>query len=246
MALHLYGVVRARELRDIDGSGVDDAPLRLVVEDTLVAVVSDVPDRPPRPSHANLTAHIAVLEQLLELGAVVPLRFGQRAPDDADVRRKLLGRNGPRLHQLLDEIAGRVELRLKAVYDEAAILRRIRAENPRIARMQAAQAGAGDGAGMDARIALGEEVLENIDTHRQADAQRILDAIDPVVEDVVAGPASADLTVVDVSVLLERARLDEFDELLEAVAAPLADDMAFSLAGPLPPMSFVDLTEEQA
>lgn len=244
--LHCYGVVRAgspavdapdraADGADRDGAatrGVEDAEVRELRDDGLAALVSDVP-RPPRGSHANLTAHLRVLERALERGSVVPLAFGQTFPDDDAVTADLLDRHRSRLVELLGDLEGRVEMRVQGRYDEEAVLRAVVADDPSARR----RLGATD---VGARVELGRRITEGLASRRRRDTDRAVDALRRF--GPWRGEQAADaMTAFGVSLLVERGRIDELERTVEELAASLGDEVEVSLLGPMPALSFVSL-----
>jgi len=84
MALHVYGVAAAATtlLRDLRGR--QEAPVRLIVNGDLAAVVSEI-DADARVRRDDLLAHARVLETLVESGTVLPMRFGVVVETDEGV-----------------------------------------------------------------------------------------------------------------------------------------------------------------
>src|SRR5581483_5315535 len=82
--------------------------------------VSPAPDE-LRGKRRDLLAHQRVLDALAEHGAVLPMRFGVVAPDEPSLLASLRAETD-RYRALLHELAGQVELNLKAVPDEQEFL----------------------------------------------------------------------------------------------------------------------------
>ena len=159
-----------------------------------------------------------------------------------DVRRDLLERHGEDLRSQLTELAGKVELNVRAVYEEDVLLREIVSEDPEVARLRDVVRDRPEDATYYERIRLGELVARAIEARRQREAQAIIDSLAPeTLAADIAAPAH-ERVVVSVSFLVARARLDAFDDLLEAVARDRAGRIRFKLTGPRPPHSFVELS----
>src|SRR5919201_3578878 len=135
-AKYVYGVVRARRGSRPRLAGIYDKPVKVVARDGLGALVSDVPDGPIDAGRDELLAHSHVLERALERGVVLPMRFGVVMPSEQAVREALLAAHEAELRTQLDEMEGKVELNVKAIYEEQTILREVLAENPEVAELR--------------------------------------------------------------------------------------------------------------
>jgi Gas vesicle synthesis protein GvpL/GvpF len=240
MAEYVYGIVRAGA--DPPGAdGIGGAPLRVINAGDAGAVVSELPDGDEvRLGRAEMLTHARVLEAALSRGPVLPMRFGV-VLDTADVRDRLLEPHADELRTQLDSFDGKVELRVRAVYDEERMMSEIVYEDRDIARLRAALRGLPDHATYYDRIELGELVAEAVERKRQLDAADVMDALAPIASAVELGDPHHPRVVVNASFLVDRARVAKFDEALERVAAAQSARMRFTCAGPLPPHSFVEL-----
>jgi hypothetical protein len=98
--------------------GLARAPLDMIAEGPLVAVVSRHAQPPDEPALDALWAHERVVESLMGERAVLPMRFGTRPPSADGVREILAGRRDALL-EMLDRVRGRVELALRAMQPAA-------------------------------------------------------------------------------------------------------------------------------
>jgi len=241
VATYVYGIVES-SARAPKGSGIGGAPLAVVSGDGAAALVSDLPDGDVRMGRDEVLMHAEVLDQALAEGTVLPMRFGVVMDGSDDVRRQLLERHGEDLRNQLDDLAGKVEVNVRAVYEEDVVLREVVSSDSQIARLREAVRGQSEDATYYERIRLGELVAQAIERAREQDAQAIIELLAPETLAVdVAAPAH-ERVVVTASFLVERARLDAFDALLEAVARDQAGRIRFKLTGPRAPHSFVELS----
>src|SRR3954467_8829144 len=131
---YVYGVVCANDRAKPKGKGIADKPLKVVAADGLGALTSDVPGEELDAGRDELLTHSLGLEEALGDGVVLPMRFGVVMPDEDTVRAELLDPHREQLEAQLEEMSGKVEMNVKAIYDEAAVLGEVVAENPAIAR----------------------------------------------------------------------------------------------------------------
>src|SRR3954452_11610173 len=135
-AKYIYGVVRAGDGSAPKLVGINDEPVLPVSSEGLAALTSDVPDEFLEAGRDELLTHSRVLEQALETGTVLPMRFGVVLPDEQSVREELLGPHSEELEAQLREMDGKVEINLKALHDEETILREVLAEIPEAAALR--------------------------------------------------------------------------------------------------------------
>src|SRR5919202_5864869 len=87
---YVYGVVRAKGRAKPKGKGIAGKPLKVVTANGIGALTSDVPSDELEAGRDELLTHSRVLENALEKGVVLPMRFGVVMPDEETVRTELL------------------------------------------------------------------------------------------------------------------------------------------------------------
>ncbi|HET9094861.1 MAG TPA: GvpL/GvpF family gas vesicle protein [Solirubrobacteraceae bacterium] len=238
--VYVYGVVAARSpgrRPPVAGRpGIDGRPVRLVAADGVGAVVSDVPEPAPGFGREALTAHSEVLEAVLAAATVLPMRFGVVLEGERAVRDELLAPHRDELLAQLDRLDGRVELTLRATYQEAPLLREIMAEEAEIAAFHARRRGT-----YLEQIRLGEMIAAAIDARRRRDAEEILAQLTPLAEDVALGEPRHERMALSASFLIAREGMDAFDAAVDDVGRRQHRRMRLRYTGPLPPHSFVRL-----
>src|ERR687887_2506268 len=128
----VYGIVPAKTPLDGVPTGIGGAPVGRVVSGDLAALVSPVDDEDLHATRRDLLSHSAVLEHAVAAGPVLPLRFGIVLRDEDAVAKELLDPRRDELTALLERFERLVELRVKAFYDEEAVLREIGRSHPAI------------------------------------------------------------------------------------------------------------------
>ena len=243
-AKYVYGVVRSTADPGELGEGISDAPLGLVAENGLAALVSEVEDAPLEADRDDLLTHARVLENALSQGAVLPMRFGVIMPSDEAIRAELLRAHSAELEAQLDEMEDKVELSLKGLYVEAQVLREVVAENRDIARLRKAVQGKPADAAYYERIRLGELVAEALERKRAGDSERIMERVGRQAIKVAPGELLHERMAVNASFLVARDSTDEFNRALDELAYEERERIRFTCTGPLPPHSFVELSME--
>ena len=235
--VYVYGVVGA-DAPVPDVTGIDAQRLRLITSDRVGAIVSDVPGAVPAFGREALTAHSDVLEALIAAATVLPMRFGVVMDDDAAVRDDLLERHRDDLLAQLDRLAGRVELSLRATYEEAPLLREILATEPQIRALHEANRGS-----YLEQVRLGEMIAAAVEARRRRDADEILSSLAPLAEDYQVGEPRHERMALTASFLISREGIADFDAAVDDVGRRQKHRMRLRYVGPLPPHSFVSLEQ---
>jgi hypothetical protein len=235
--VYVYGVVGAGAAVP-DRAGIDAQPLRIIVAQAVAAVVSDIPGGELSFGREALTSHSDVLESVLEATTVLPMRFGVVMDDDDAVREQLLEPHLAELLAQLQRLSGRVELTLRATYEEAPLLREIVAEEPQIREFQAASRGTY----LD-QIRLGEMIAAAVEQRRRRDADQIMQLLVPLAEDFQLSEPQHERMALSASFLLPREKMARFDAAVDEVGRRQQDRMRLRYTGPLPPHSFVTLEQ---
>ncbi len=242
MATYVYGVIEP-DAGVPAGSGIDDASLGVIAGTGAAALVSEVPDQAVRLGRDAMLVHAHVLERALERGTVLPMRFGVVMSGEEEVRERLLGEHAAFLQSRLAEFAGKVEIRIRAAYDEERLMRAIVREEPEIASLNRAARGRNPDAMYYERIRLGELIASAVERRREHDGRRIIEALAEGALAVDVGQPTHERVVVNASFLVARAELTRFDEIVDAMAADYDGAVRFKYTGPLPPHSFVSFAE---
>jgi hypothetical protein len=238
-AVYVYGVVAAADAASISHTGVEGSPVRSVSEGDLAALVSDVAGGALAAAR-EVRAHWRVLEAVSAQATILPVRFGTVMTDDEAVRTELLAANAEHLAALLKELAGRVQLVVKGIYQQDELLRGVVAESPKVAALRKRIEGLPDDAGYYERIRLGELVAAEVERRREMDAARAVARLEPLAVAARSEGLGTPDTAFNLAFLVERERLDEFSAAVTALIDELGDRVAVRYVGPLAPYSFAD------
>jgi hypothetical protein len=236
---YVYGVMPTAAATRISGTGIAGAQVNAVVLGDSAALVSDIPEPEPVAGREELRVHARVLERALELGTVLPMRFGVVMASEEAVRRDLLERHAQELAAQLAELDGLIELRVRAIYEEQTLMREVVASSPEIAELRTALRGRPADATYFERIRLGELVSEQVQRRSQHDGDEIVAALEPFCRAVRRGDQAHERVAVDASFLVDRGQREDFEQVLEGLAQAQEGRVGFRLIGPLPPHSFV-------
>lgn len=239
-AKYVYGVLAAGATPP-PAKGIDEASLEVIPGGGVAALASDVSGDFLEAGREELLTHSRVLEETMKSTVVLPMRFGVVMPSEAAVQERLLDPYAEDLEVQLQAMEGKVEIAIKGIYDEAAILREVLAENREIAALRQAIHGKPEDATYYQRIELGELVSAALEEKQAAAAPQIVDRLAPLAFDVRVGEPVHERMAVNASFLVERKRLEEFDRAVDQIGAEQAGRIQLKYTGPLPPHSFVEL-----
>jgi hypothetical protein len=225
--LYLYGVTRPRKMP----KRLAEQGIFLLEAEGRAAVVSELDDGPVEATRRNLLAHADVVEQLHEEAVVLPARFGYML-ESRDEALELLAL--PEIESLLERHENTCELTLRGKYEES-VLSEVGTGLQPLREAYRAQPS------VEVGIALGEAVGERLADRRAHDRSLVLDALRPLVLEVVAGEPASEFAAFDLALLANRDAVKPIEARVEELVARLSPPLHFKLVGPLPPYSFVRL-----
>lgn len=232
--VYVYAIVRAGTALPKGAGGVGSPPaaVRTIRQGLLDAVVSDAPPQ-LRARRRDLLAHQDLLMRLTDEGPVLPMRFGMVARDEATVLDQLAAAE-PGHVATLDELAGRIEINVKALPAQNALPALV-AQEKNVRQLREA---ARRHPGYEASVRLGEAVAAALTRRATAAGQRILRELAPRARAVAAGPEVSGCAL-NMSFLVDHGEADAFLTRARAVAENHREHVELRLAGPLPCYSFV-------
>lgn len=246
-ATYVYGVAPAEPFRNGDplprvpGIGGEGTPVRIIVLDDLVAVVSDVPGLQIDVSRENLLNHQRVLDEVLRRSDVLPFTFGTVASCEDEVREVLLREGYDALREQLEYVRGCIELEVKAFWEQEQLFAEIAQENEEVRSLRDTIAQMRDEDASLEKITLGQLTEAEMELKSEWEADGMLDVLEPISVEVLVSPNLTEVMLFNAAFLVERAREEEFDAAVNALAAAHAGRLVFNYVGPLPPYSFINL-----
>jgi len=238
-ATYVYGLVGADTAlpEDLKGLG-PSGKVSTIVHGDVAAIVSDVPANRPLGTRDDLLAHEAVVNTVAENASVLPMRFPAVVEEDGIVE-ELLAPHHDRFVAALGELEGTVQYTLKGRYEQDVVLREVLEERPEIGELQAEIRDLPEDATYHQRLRLGELVVGELEERRDAEAEQLVQQLEPYsVGVVVHNPGQPD-DVVNTAFLVERERVDEFEDAVEQQGEQLHGRVRLRLLGPLAPYDFV-------
>lgn len=186
-----------------------------------------------------LLAHQRLVERILAVSPVLPVRFGTQVAEEDDVHAMLVS-GGPEIAAAFDRVAGCVQMEVVAKWDAAAILSEIAKEDVIVALKRQWMERPDEAL----RLAIGDRVKQALEARRTGLANSLLGSLRTLAGDAIAYPPTDDRIVLQVALLVPTADLDALDELLEELDATHGGRISFRLIGPLAPCCFATIEME--
>ncbi|MFG2826847.1 GvpL/GvpF family gas vesicle protein [Streptomyces sp. NPDC048434] len=233
--IYVYGIVRAGHPLPPDLGGVGEPPgvVEHIAEGRLAAVVSQAPPQ-LRARRRDLMAHQELLLALAEDGPVLPMRFGMVASDHTVVRRQLSDAEERHLASL-DDLAGRVEINVKAMPADDSLAALVQGD----ATIRGLREAVRRRPSYEANMRLGEAVATALSRRAAEAGHDIVRELTPRARAVAAGPEVSGCQV-NMSFLVDRSDSADFTAEAERLARHHRDRVALRVAGPLPCYSFLE------
>jgi hypothetical protein len=219
---------------------MDGHAVRLVTDEGLGAVVTEVAIPRPPGRRRDLLSHSDVLNAIAADLDVVPLRFGTVFPDaDAIIQDLLTARSGA-LTKLLARLTDAVQLNLRATYVEERVLAEVVQENREISELRERTRHLPEGTPHPDALRLGRLVSLVLEDKRREDSALIAESVLPLVRESRLHERATTDHVLDVALLVDRESVAMIESELERVATEAHERIRLQLTGPLAAFDFVE------
>jgi hypothetical protein len=239
--IYVYGIVPADVEVEPNAQGVGDppAPVEVIREGDIAALVSPVPTDEPLGKPDCLQAHARLLDGTASVAPVLPLRFGAVMTDEESVAEELLQKNHDEFAEALRALEGHAEYIVKGRYDEDTILREVISESAEAQQLREQMSGMSEDAARNSRMALGEVVVKALDAKRAADTEAVVKALDDIPKQVNVREPTHELDAVNVALLAEVNQQEELQAKVNDLAENWDGRVEVRLLGPLAAYDFV-------
>jgi len=219
-------------------------PIRTVPVGDVVAYVStytgpEVEAMPQNELPAFLLSHQSVIEKLMRVTPVLPVRLGTVLSDDEQVASALRTSN-ELLRDSIDAFAGTVEVDVAATWNLPEVLAGVALE-PDVQAAKEAASQSSSTSRQEAMIKVGQLVEARLAALRDQLESVILERLRPLARDVQLNPVVSDELVCNVALLIDKSSASEIDDSLRELDAELQGKYDFRRVGPLPPYSFASV-----
>jgi hypothetical protein len=241
--VYIYGIIPTSEAINFDcatvgGSG--DRAHTIPYRDIAAVVSACAPTDYAALSRdlliRELARHQQVVEHVLQRFPVLPAKFGTTVEGE-DRARTILRLGYDDFRRALDGLKDKVQVELVATWELASVLQDVAGEES-IAELKGSIGGDSSPASIRNRVRLGEMVKRSLDRRRQEYERAALQRVAPCSLELRRNPLFDDSLVMNLAVLLEKERQDEFDRGLDVLDQELGGRLTLRRIGPLPPYSF--------
>lgn len=208
----------------------------------LSMVVSGYPISKLAVNRENMLAHQRVIEEVMkEFDSVLPVRFGTIASSVDEIRRLLAGRYGE-FRNALREMDHKVELGIKGAWKNMdALFKEIVNGNKAIRQAREAILNNKGKKNIQARMEVGRMLAAALAHKKEAEAEKIVDALRRTAFDYKPNRTVGDAMFVNAAFLVDKGRGKEFDNIMDELSEAHKDKIKFAYVGPLPVFNFVNL-----
>jgi hypothetical protein len=211
----------------------------------LSALVSPIAEPEVMAARRHMMAHTKALEAAMATTTLLPMRFGVIVDGPENIAAALAPKTADLL-ALLADLDGRIEAGVRASWSEAVLYREIVAKRPDIARRAEALSKANQIAAYYDRIELGREVDSAMAVKRFEEKKALMARLAPYAVRHADLKESDDMNVMNVALLVDRAREAELIAAIEAIDHDESDRLQLKVVSPAPVYNFVKLRIEFA
>lgn len=240
--VYVYAIVGGELALDYGSIGLDGSPVYKIGAPGMAALASPITRSRVRPERRNLAAHNAVLRRALAGGepAVLPLAFGLIAEDDEAVRI-LLKKNRPALEEQLAQVAGKVEMGLRVLWDVPNLFEYFVNHRPELLKARDAIGDIRQARHAD-MLTLGQLFERALNEEREHHFGHVAEVLTRSGLQVKKNPPRSEREVLNLACLVPRDLQDEFERIVDEAAASFDSHYTFDISGPWAPHNFVTLS----
>jgi Gas vesicle synthesis protein GvpL/GvpF len=238
---YIYAVVTPSAEQALNFQGLDDRPIYTIACRGMAAVVSDLENDRIRPQRRNLAAHRAVLSGLMAVEeAVLPMRFGTIAANANEIK-SLLASNRKLFESQLKQIAGKLEMGVRAVWDVPNIFEYFVDAHPDLKEARDRLFGGSNQPSQNDRIELGRMFERLHEADRLAHCATVEEELGPLCAAIKRGVPRDDREIMNLACLVGKDRRAEFEQGVFRAATHFDNNFTFDYTGPWPPHAFAGL-----
>ena len=240
--LYIYAITRAGAPIPVGLPcvGNPDSGLRSISIGALAAIVSAVDEPEVMAARRHMMAHTKLLEAAMAIATILPMRFGIIV-DSVDAIAAAITPKANDLLAMLDNLDGRIEAGIRASWNEAVLYHEIVAVRPDLGRRADAFKKVNPNATYYDRIDLGRDVDSAMAVKRFEEKKVLMARLKPLAIKHVDLPEGDDMNVMNVALLVDRAREAEVVAAIEAIDREEGNRLNLKIVSPAPVYNFVKL-----
>jgi hypothetical protein len=241
---YLYAVVAIGEPRTYSSLGIEGKDVYTIADGCVAAVVSSLTSSKIRPERANLRAHQAVLNRLIEDTSPLPMAFGTIA-DNPQAIHKILVQNRRAFDEQLARVAGKVEMGLRVTWDVPNIFEYFVNTHTELRLVRDRLMSARHEFTQEEKIELGRMFDRLLNSDREEHTARVERVLAPLCVEFKASQCRNEQEVINLACLVKRDAQEAFSTGVFAAAKFFDNNFSFDYSGPWAPHNFVELDLEQ-
>ncbi|MFQ5795133.1 MAG: GvpL/GvpF family gas vesicle protein [Candidatus Bipolaricaulia bacterium] len=241
----IYGVINTEREKRFDFTGIGGGEVYNICHRDISALVSDAPGLafdsiPKEEILRHLVIYQYVAEQVMRDGdcTVIPVKFGTMAEGQAEVK-KILSKGYPRFKHSLDELDGKIEFDIVALWNDMdSVFQEIR-EEQEIQEVIAGITGKPPREAHQDKVKVGELVQEKLVQKRKKLSDEITGSLKQAACDLREHELlEGEAMIMNVSFLVDKKDVEGFNRKLYELDERYEGQLTFRQVGPLPPYSF--------
>ncbi len=222
------------------GIGGRGDELYTVCFNDLAAVVSNSPIINYPISKVNMLSHAKAIEVVMKEYAVLPVRFSTIAEDEEKVK-KILEKEHAKFKNLLNNLEGKKELGLKALFIGDEIYKDILEKYKDIKTLKEKLEGSKT---YNQLVEVGSMVENALNKEIEIYRDEILNTLDPLIVEKKTNNTFGSVMILNAAFLVEKQKEAEFDQRLSELDLKYSNKIKFKYVGTVPPFNFVNLIIE--
>lgn len=237
---YLYAIADALERPDFKDIGIDGAPVYVISQGSLAAVVSDIAEKRIRPERKNLVAHNIVVKRLMDETTVLPVAFGTIAESNKALL-KILQENRLTFAEQLERVRGKVEMGLRVNLDVPNIFEYMVLRHQELADLRDEVIGKQHGPSQNDKIEMGRLFDHLLTQDREQHTEAVMEVLGSCSAEIVQNPTREEKEVMHLACLVPRDGQKNFEDGVFAAAKQFDNNFAFDFNGPWAPHHFVSI-----
>ncbi len=175
----------------------------------------------------QLLAQQQLVEVIMGITPILPVKFGTNAPDRESVER-CLASGEVEFSEAFERTSGKVQFEIQTHWNLEDVLAKI-SRSPELASLKSAGA---------EPVEVGKAVKSLLEKERSELSSCLSSHLRSVAADSVDNALVDDRMVLNTSLLIDRKKTEELDSCLETIDAAHNDRLNFRCVGPMPPYNF--------
>jgi hypothetical protein len=203
------------------------------------AVISNSPIKKYPVCRENCLTHERAIETVMKEGfTILPVRYCTIAEDEEQVK-KILKRDRQRFKDLLSKMINKVELGLKAIFDENLIYQDLLAKNKEIRLWKEELMNRSPEKTYRERAELGRMVETALNREKEKAKNLTLRTLEGIAEDYVVNDNYGERMFLNASFLVDRNKEGVFNKKVDELNEKLGEGVKLKYVEGLPPFNFV-------